>query len=68
MPIFISHSHQDSDFVDALAKRLIVSNHHVWLDRWELNLGDSLSQRIQDAMTDASAILVILSNHSVRSQ
>jgi len=68
MPIFISHSHQDSVFVDVLAKRLILSRHHVWVDRWEMRLGDSLTQRIQGAMTDASAILVVLSRHSVESE
>ena len=38
------------------------------MDRWELGLGDSLTQRIQDALTASSAILVVLSKNSVSSE
>ncbi len=37
-------------------------------DRWELNVGDSLIERIQSALTSAGAILVILSANSVASE
>ena len=67
MPIFISHSHKDAKFVDRLAKALILTRQHVWIDRWELSLGDSLTQKIQDAMLEASAVLIILSKHSISS-
>lgn len=67
MPIFISYSQRDSAFVDSLARNLVNSRHHVWMDRWELGAGDSLTQRIQAALTDATAILVILSKTSVAS-
>ena len=50
MPIFISYSQRDSDFVDSLAKNLVAHKHHVWMDRWELALGDSLSQKIEGAL------------------
>ncbi|MFQ6242830.1 toll/interleukin-1 receptor domain-containing protein [Sinorhizobium meliloti] len=68
MPIFISHSHQDKRFVDNLAKMLVAAKHHVWVDRWELKLGDSLTSRIQESLTTSSAILVILSKSSVESE
>ncbi|MGI2036268.1 toll/interleukin-1 receptor domain-containing protein [Rhizobium panacihumi] len=68
MPIFISHSHQDKAFVDNLAKMLVVAKHHVWVDRWELKLGDSLTSKIQESLTTSSAILVILSKSSVASE
>ncbi len=68
MPIFISHSHQDKEFVDKLAKMLVLAKHHVWVDRWELKLGDSLTSRIQESLTTSSAILVILSKSSVASE
>ena len=67
MPIFISYSHADKDFVETLAANLVAAKHHVWIDRWELSLGDSLTQKIESALTSASAILVILSKHSVGS-
>jgi hypothetical protein len=61
MPIFISYSHQDSEFVDRLAAQLVQNKVSVWVDRWELNVGDSLLARIQGAIRGASALLVILS-------
>lgn len=68
MPIFISYSHKDRDFVDRLAAQLVRHKVHVWLDRWELHVGDSLISKVQAALTDASALLVILSKASVASE
>jgi TIR domain len=68
MPIFISYSREDSAFVDKLAKNLVMRRHHVWMDRWELNVGDSLIAKIQSALTESSAILIILSKNSVASE
>lgn len=67
MPIFISYSHKDTPFVDKLAHQLVQLDIRVWLDRWELHVGDSLISRIQQAITGASALLVILSKSSVSS-
>jgi hypothetical protein len=38
------------------------------MDRWELNIGDSLISRIQGALTEADAILIVLSRKSVSSE
>ncbi|MCC5581865.1 toll/interleukin-1 receptor domain-containing protein [Microtetraspora sp. AC03309] len=67
MPIFISYSHQDGNFVDRLAQQLVQNKVRIWMDKWELHVGDSLISKIQDAITDASALLVILSQSSVTS-
>jgi hypothetical protein len=67
MPIFISYSHKDKDFVDKLAQQLVIYHVRVWLDRWELNIGDSLLSKVQAAISGASALLVILSKASVSS-
>ncbi len=68
MPIFISYSRQDVKFVDRLVKNLVAARHSVWMDRWELAVGDSLTERIQEALTGSNAILVILSKRSVASE
>ena len=68
MPIFISYSHRDKGFVDRLAVQLVRYKVSVWLDRWELHVGDSLISRIQEAISGASALLVILSKASVASE
>lgn len=68
MPVFISYSHQDKDFVDKLAIQLVRKNVHVWVDRWELSVGDSLIDKVQEAVDGASALLVVLSPESVQSE
>ncbi|HCT8173680.1 hypothetical protein CHI96_00140 [Proteus mirabilis] len=67
MPIFISYSHEDRDFVDNFATQLVQNNIIVWMDRWELSIGDSIIDKVQDAVEGASALLVILSKNSVGS-
>jgi TIR domain len=67
MAIFISYSHQNRDFVDELAIRLIHEHVHIWLDRWELRAGDSITTRIESALESASAVLLCLSKASVSS-
>ena len=38
MPIFISYSHENKEFVDKLARQLVAHNINIWLDRWELSV------------------------------
>lgn len=54
--------------MDRLAGQLVQKNIHIWLDRWELSVGDSLVDRIQEAVDGSSALLVILSKASVASE
>ncbi len=68
MPIFISYNHSDRGTAESLAKILVQAKQHVWIDKWELNAGDSLIERIESALGDADAILVLLSKSSVESE
>lgn len=68
MPVFISYSHENKDFVDVLAAQLVLNKASVWVDRWELKVGDSLLQNIETAITNSSALLIILSKASVDSE
>lgn len=67
MPVFISYSRTDHDFVDRLAKNLVSERFHVWLDRWEMKVGDSLIDRIQSAIKSSDYLCVVLSKASVSS-
>lgn len=67
MSLFISYSHADKDFVDKLGAQLILKKVHVWVDRWELNVGDSITERVQEAILEAANLLVVLSKNSVAS-
>jgi len=68
MPVFISYSHADKDFVDVLGAHLVKANASVWIDRWELNVGDSIIGKVQDAIEESDALLVVLSEASVQSE
>ena len=46
MAIFISYSRADAAFVDQLAHKLVMRRHHIWMDRWEMSVGDSLITKI----------------------
>src|SRR3990170_6374615 len=67
MAVFISYSHEDRASVDKIAAHLVKRRVHVWLDRWELRVGDSLIQRIQSEIQNADALVVVLSKASVNS-
>jgi hypothetical protein len=58
----------DSEFATRLAQQLVKHKTTVWIDQWELNVGDSLINRIQAGIDGASALLVILSKTSVESE
>jgi len=42
MKIFLSHSSKDKPFVEKLAKDILGLDVEVWLDKWEMKVGDSL--------------------------
>jgi hypothetical protein len=67
VPLFISYSHADKEFVDSLARQLVANRVSVWLDKWEIHAGDSLLTKVQNAISGASALLVVLSKTSVKS-
>ncbi|PQJ17006.1 toll/interleukin-1 receptor domain-containing protein [Nonlabens tegetincola] len=68
MSVFISYSTKDSKFVNELSAELIKNRINIWLDKWEMQPGDSLIDKIQDGLTDSSFLLVVLSENSVQSE
>ena len=68
MPVFISYSHTDKIFVENLAMQLVSHKASIWLDKWELNVGDLIVDKVQNAIQGASALVVVLSKASVESE
>jgi hypothetical protein len=64
---FISYSHNDASFVDRLAEDLVANGVGVWLDRWEIRAGESITDRIQQGLVESDYLLVVLSPDSVDS-
>jgi len=64
---FISHATEDKErFVIGFATQLREKGIDAWLDRWEIQPGDSLVDKIfEDGIKNADAFLIILSKFSV---
>lgn len=65
--VFISYSHNDREFVERLAKNLAEKQVLVWWDEWEIKVGDSLVQKIQQGISSSSYLAVVLSPNSINS-
>lgn|GEM_PF-5626445 len=65
--IFISHSHVDAPFCDALAAALRVRGFDVWYDNTHLRAGDLLSDEIQDALMARQVLIPVISEVSAQS-
>jgi TIR domain len=59
--VFISYYSGDSEFVRRLQRDLEARNVHVWRDEHEIEIGDSLSQKIQEGLQRSHSMAVVLS-------
>jgi hypothetical protein len=66
--IFLSHNHNDKPFVRRLADSLRAQGVRVWVDEAEIGVGDSLIEKIENAIDDMEYVGVVLSPESVDSQ
>ncbi|MHA7819269.1 MAG: TIR domain-containing protein [Erythrobacter sp.] len=66
MDIFISYSRADRDRVTHIARGLEQAGYTVWWDR-HIKPGQDFGQVIEEAINAAKAVVVVWSNHSVRS-
>jgi len=66
--VFISYSHQDFEFAEYLAQRLSRASIGVWLDRWEMKIGDSITHRINEAIKNHDFVVTLLSPASINSR
>ena len=44
---FVSYAHRDSEWVQVLADNLHRAGLEVFLDRWEIGIGDRLAEQLQ---------------------
>jgi hypothetical protein len=58
---FISYYSGDRDFVDRLDRDLTLREFFVWRDQREVDIGDSLSGRIQEGLTQSYCFVIVLS-------
>ncbi|HET8657965.1 MAG TPA: toll/interleukin-1 receptor domain-containing protein [Micromonosporaceae bacterium] len=65
--VFVSYRWADGERARALAEAVRNAGHEVWLDEWEINLGDSIVERIERGLQGASYVLVCYSDSGVMS-
>ncbi|MDP2856552.1 MAG: toll/interleukin-1 receptor domain-containing protein [Bacillota bacterium] len=65
--VFISHNWGDKEVARQLGAQLDSLGIGVWIDEAEINLGDSLLERISQAIDSVDYVLVLLSKNSIQS-
>ena len=66
--IFLSHNHADKPFARRLASDLRAAGHVVWIDEAEIDIGDSLVEKIREGIDEVDYVAAILSGASIQSQ
>ncbi|NRT77623.1 toll/interleukin-1 receptor domain-containing protein [Clostridium beijerinckii] len=66
--VFISHSSIDKTFVDKLAKDISSIGIPIWYDKLEINVGDSIPEKINEGLVDAKYFIIVLSSNSMTSR
>jgi len=66
--VFISYSSKDRGFVEQLVKDLRDNGIEPWYDQSEMLPGDSLTQKIGEAILDSDFLVIILSPNSIESE
>jgi len=68
MNVFLSHSSDDKNFVKSLAVDLKHHGISVWLDEWEINVGESIPAKVGEGIENCQYLALILSQNSVQSK
>ncbi|MEV0192350.1 toll/interleukin-1 receptor domain-containing protein [Kitasatospora purpeofusca] len=63
--VFISHRGNDDKKAEELADELRARGHRVWLDLWEIGIGDSIVQKIDEGLAGYRFLVLCLSDSGV---
>lgn len=65
--IFVSHRRGDAAEALRLAEDLRRAGHSVWLDEWEINIGDSIVKRMEEGLQGSAYLILCYSDEGVMS-
>jgi hypothetical protein len=66
--IFVSHNFKDHDFTNKLISKLERDfGDRIWIDDWEIDVGDSIVEKVNEGLETSSFIIVVFSPNSIRS-
>jgi hypothetical protein len=57
--VFISHSSTDKHFTSRLAQDLKRSGIPVWYDSWEIRVGDSIVEKIDQGLKECDYLIIV---------
>ena len=66
--VFISYSSKDKRVARRVAKDLKRLGHRIWLDEWQIKIGQCIPTEIQDGIENSDYIILLLSEHAVESK
>ncbi|MGH9903374.1 MAG: toll/interleukin-1 receptor domain-containing protein, partial [Pyrinomonadaceae bacterium] len=64
--VYISYAMPDAEWCDGLGRRLGDEGVRVWFDKWELEPGDNLAAKLDEARTESRVIIPVLSRSYFR--
>ncbi len=65
--VFISHRGNDTQEAERLAEEIRNTGHQVWLDVWEISVGDSIIERMNAGLEGATYLVLCYSSSGVTS-
>ena len=65
--IFVSHRSADAHLAELLANEIRQAGYPVWLDEWELGIGDSIIERMDSGLAKAGYLVLCYSQDGVHS-
>ena len=63
--VFISHRGADAAEAEKLASEVRRRGHEVWLDTWNIHIGDSIIERINEGLSDSSYFVLCYSGSGI---
>ena len=66
--LFLSHTNIDKPFVEKLAKDLKRIGVNVWFDKWEIQVGDSITWKIEEGIRANEYLGIVLSPEALQSE
>lgn len=66
LKVYLAHASEDKLAARKIAKVLMVRGIDVWFDEWEISGGDSLRQKMEEGLNEASHFVVLLTPVSMK--
>ena len=66
--VFLSHSSKDKPFIRQLAADLTKEGILVWLDEQQINVGDSINEKVSQGLAESDYFIIAMSDNSIQSE